>query len=72
MTMKQSKNLVAAIKGLVDELKVSFPLDNQEAQRLLDDPLEYAKMSKASNPDGDGHAAERIVEGLLSTGDNQL
>jgi hypothetical protein len=33
--MKQSKNLVAAIKGLVDELKVSFPLDNQEAQRVL-------------------------------------
>jgi len=44
----------------------------QEAQRLLDDPLEYAKMSKASNPYGDGHAAERIVEALLSTGGNHL
>ena len=37
-----------------------------EAQRLLDDPSEHRKMSKASNPYGDGHAAERIVEKLLS------
>jgi len=39
----------------------------QEAKRLLDDPIEYGKMSKASNPYGDGHAAERIVEALLKT-----
>jgi UDP-N-acetylglucosamine 2-epimerase (non-hydrolysing) len=39
----------------------------EEAQRLLDDPIEYGKMSKASNPYGDGHAAERIVEALLNT-----
>jgi len=39
----------------------------EEAQRLLDDPIEYGKMSKASNPYGDGHAAERIVEALLQT-----
>jgi UDP-N-acetylglucosamine 2-epimerase (non-hydrolysing) len=38
-----------------------------EAQRLLDDPIEYGKMSKASNPYGDGHTAERIVEALLQT-----
>lgn len=44
----------------------------EEAQRLLDDPLEYAKMSKASNPYGDGYAAERIVEALLSTGEGHL
>lgn len=37
----------------------------REATRLLDDPDEYAKMAKASNPYGDGHAAERIVEALL-------
>ena len=36
-----------------------------EALRVLDDPSAYAKMSKAANPYGDGHAAERIVEGLL-------
>ena len=39
----------------------------EEARRLLDDPVEYGKMSKASNPYGDGHAAERIVEALLKT-----
>jgi UDP-N-acetylglucosamine 2-epimerase (non-hydrolysing) len=39
----------------------------EEARRLLDDPVEYGKMSKASNPYGDGHAAERIVEALLQT-----
>jgi UDP-N-acetylglucosamine 2-epimerase (non-hydrolysing) len=39
----------------------------QEAKRLLDDPFEYGRMAKASNPYGDGHAAERIVEALLKT-----
>jgi UDP-N-acetylglucosamine 2-epimerase (non-hydrolysing) len=39
----------------------------QEAKRLLDDPSEYGKMAKASNPYGDGYAAERIVEALLKT-----
>lgn len=39
----------------------------REAKRLLDDESEYAKMAKASNPYGDGHAAERIVEALLQT-----
>lgn len=39
----------------------------KEAQRLLDDPNEYKKMAKASNPYGDGHAAERIVDALLNT-----
>jgi len=37
----------------------------QEAKRLLDLPTEYEKMAKASNPYGDGHAAERIVDALL-------
>lgn len=32
-----------------------------ETKRLLDDPTEYARMSFAHNPYGDGHAAERIV-----------
>jgi UDP-N-acetylglucosamine 2-epimerase (non-hydrolysing) len=42
----------------------------QEAKRLLDDKSEYAKMAKASNPYGDGHAAERIVEALLQRAEN--
>ncbi len=36
----------------------------RETTRLLDDPSAYAGMAKASNPYGDGHAAERIVEAL--------
>ena len=37
-----------------------------EATRLLDDPTTYAHMAKATNPYGDGHAAERIVDALMS------
>ena len=44
----------------------------QEAKRLLDNETEYKKMSKASNPYGDGHAAERIVKALLNTSDSQV
>ncbi len=36
-----------------------------EANRLLDDPDAHAAMAKATNPFGDGHAAERIVRALL-------
>jgi UDP-N-acetylglucosamine 2-epimerase (non-hydrolysing) len=35
-----------------------------EAGRLLEDPAAYARMSKAENPYGDGHAAERIVAAM--------
>jgi UDP-N-acetylglucosamine 2-epimerase (non-hydrolysing) len=37
-----------------------------EATRLLDNPAEYARMAKAVNPFGDGHAAEKIVQALLN------
>jgi UDP-N-acetylglucosamine 2-epimerase (non-hydrolysing) len=37
-----------------------------QAARLLEDPVAYAHKSRASNPFGDGHAAERIVEALLA------
>lgn len=33
----------------------------RETQKLLDDEVLFEKMSKASNPYGDGHASERIV-----------
>jgi UDP-N-acetylglucosamine 2-epimerase (non-hydrolysing) len=35
-----------------------------EAQRLLDDPLEYRMMTGRKNPYGDGKAAERIIDFL--------
>ena len=34
----------------------------EETKRLLNDKEEYERMSKASNPYGDGHASERIVK----------
>jgi UDP-N-acetylglucosamine 2-epimerase (non-hydrolysing) len=34
----------------------------KEAQKLLDDKVEYEKMSKAHNPYGDGKACEKIVQ----------
>lgn len=37
----------------------------REASRLLDDVQAYQAMSHASNPFGDGHAAERIVQAVL-------
>ncbi len=37
-----------------------------EARRLLEDHAAYAAMAKAANPFGDGHAAERIVQALLT------
>jgi UDP-N-acetylglucosamine 2-epimerase (non-hydrolysing) len=36
-----------------------------ESKRLLDNPAEHAKMARAVNPYGDGHAAERIVQAIL-------
>lgn len=44
----------------------------QEAKRLLEVESEYAKMAKASNPYGDGHAAERIVEALVNRSDRRF
>jgi UDP-N-acetylglucosamine 2-epimerase (non-hydrolysing) len=38
----------------------------QEAKRLLEDESAYAEMSRAGNPYGDGHAAEKIIQALLS------
>ena len=37
----------------------------EETKRLLTNENEYNKMSKASNPYGDGHASERIVDAII-------
>ena len=37
-----------------------------EVSRLMDDPAEYARMSEAQNPYGDGRAASRILDYLRS------
>jgi UDP-N-acetylglucosamine 2-epimerase (non-hydrolysing) len=38
----------------------------KEAKRLLDDESQYAKMARAGNPYGDGHAAEKVIQALIS------
>ena len=38
----------------------------EETKKLLTDIDEYEKMSKASNPYGDGHASERIVDAIVN------
>lgn len=38
----------------------------QMIDELLSDSMEYEKMSKASNPYGDGHASERIVDAIIA------
>lgn len=38
----------------------------EAVNELLDDPSLYERISAAANPFGDGHAAERIVEGLMA------
>lgn len=38
----------------------------KETIRLLTNNAEYERMSKASNPYGDGHASERIVDAIIS------
>ena len=37
----------------------------EETIKLLTDEVEYKKMSNASNPYGDGHASERIVDAII-------
>ena len=36
-----------------------------ETKKLLINKKEYEKMSKASNPYGDGHASEKIVDAII-------
>jgi UDP-N-acetylglucosamine 2-epimerase (non-hydrolysing) len=38
-----------------------------ETFRLIDDPIAYARMSRAHNPFGDGRASARIVELIAAT-----
>lgn len=39
----------------------------REVTRLIEDPTEYKRMSRAINPYGDGQASKRIVEYLFAT-----
>lgn len=37
----------------------------EQAQLLLENPQEYARMAQSANPYGDGHASEKIVQAIL-------
>ena len=43
----------------------------EETKKLLTDKEQYERMSKASNPYGDGHASERIVDAIIEKFKNQ-
>ncbi|UFH59223.1 non-hydrolyzing UDP-N-acetylglucosamine 2-epimerase [Sulfurovum mangrovi] len=48
--------------GTVKLVGTDSELIKTEAQKLIDDQEAYSGMSQASNPYGDGHACEKIVE----------
>lgn len=54
----------AVAAGTVKIIGTECAKIESEVGRLLDDATEYAKMSAAVNPYGDGHAVERIIEVL--------
>lgn len=61
-TTERPEGIAAGTLKLVgtDEEKIY-----QETKKLLTDKAAYEKMSKASNPYGDGHASKRIVDAIV-------
>ena len=43
----------------------------QLTKRLLEDEVEYSRMSKSSNPYGDGHASKYIVDAIIDKFENK-
>ena len=58
------KNAIIESKGFVLYQSAFYKIDIPK--KLLIDNTEYSKMSKASNPYGDGHASERIVDAIIN------
>lgn len=67
LVMREVTERPEAIKAGTAKL-VGTDLDKivSQTRLLLNDPVEHNSMAKAINPYGDGHAAEKIVEALLS------
>jgi len=62
LVMRETTERPEALEaGTVRLVGTDAALIEREAQRLLDDPDVYERMSRAVNPYGDGHACERIV-----------
>lgn len=63
LVMRDTTERPEALKaGTVKLVGTSFQRIVDEVSMLLDNPKAYAKMSRAVNPYGDGHACERIMQ----------
>ena len=51
--------------GVARLIGTEAPLIVSAVQQLLDDPEEYRRIAKVSNPYGDGKSGERIVRGIV-------
>jgi len=56
----------AVIAGTVKLVGTDQDAIYSEASRLLDDHSEYERMGRIHNPYGDGHASERIADGIAA------
>lgn len=65
LVMRETTERPEAIDAGTVKLVGTGQLIFEESVRLLDDAVEYERMSRAHNPYGDGTAANRIVEVLL-------
>jgi hypothetical protein len=44
--MRLQSTLVEAIKGLIEDVKITFPLDTYEAQKVLADALKLPEITR--------------------------
>jgi UDP-N-acetylglucosamine 2-epimerase (non-hydrolysing) len=68
LVMRDTTERPEAIKaGTVKLVGTNKKLIIKEAQKLINDKIEYNRMSKAHNPYGDGRACEKIMKFLINT-----
>ncbi len=71
LVMRDTTERPEAVKaGTVKLVGTDTKLIIKEIQKLIDDKIEYEKMSKAHNPYGDGKACYRIIEFLKEVSKN--
>ena len=61
---KETERPEAVEAGTVKVIGTEKEVIIREANKLLNDSFEYNKMSKATNPYGDGNSCDRIVEAI--------
>ena len=67
LVMRETTERPEALEaGTVKLVGTDTQLIIKEAQELIDDETAYSTMSKVSNPYGDGHACEKIVDFLAN------